>query len=219
MILIEAFRQGGAMMYAILAVGIIGIAICVERVNVLYFKSNLSKEFFFKSLTAHLLKGDLEGMVSVCDQNPAPLSKVIKTCLLRLINQGKDSDIQAALDEGAMTEVPMIEKRIGFLAVIGNVATLLGLLGTITGLIRSFAAVANADAATKAAELTRGISEAMNCTAFGLIVAVPSILIYSVLQNRAQQLIDEINEISIRTFNFILAHRERFGISEDGNEK
>lgn len=203
------------MMFAILAVGIIGVAICLERTYVLYFKSNLSKEHFFKNLTAYLLKGDLDGMVSACDQNPAPLSKVIKTCLVRLINHGSDSDIQAALDEGAMIEVPSIEKRIGFLAVIGNIATLLGLLGTITGLIRSFAAVANADAATKAAELTRGISEAMNCTAFGLIVAVPSILIYSILQSRAQTLIDEINEISIRTFNFILANRERFGIKED----
>jgi len=94
------------------------------------------------------------------------------------------------------------------------VATLMGLLGTITGLIRSFAAVANADAATKAAELTKGISEAMNCTAFGLLVAVPAVLLYSILQSRAQRLIDDINEISIKTFNFILANRERFGVKE-----
>lgn len=202
------------MMYPILILGIAGAAIIAERVKVLYMKSNIDKEHFFKSLTAHLLKGDLEGMVSVCDQNPAPLSKVVKNCLIRLINKSSDSEIQAALDEGALTEVPQIEKRVGFLAVIGNVATLMGLLGTITGLIRSFAAVANADAATKAAELTKGISESMNCTAFGLIVAVPCVLIYSVLQSRAQHLIDDINEISIRTFNFILANRERFGISE-----
>jgi biopolymer transport protein ExbB/TolQ len=153
-------------------------------------------------------------MILVCDQNPAPLSKVVKNCLVRLINKGQDAEIQAALDAGALSEVPMIEKRIGLLAVIGNVATLMGLLGTITGLISSFAAVANADAATKAAELTKGISEAMNCTAFGLIVAVPSVLIYSILQSRAQNLIDDINEISIKTFNFILANRERFGVNE-----
>jgi biopolymer transport protein ExbB/TolQ len=105
---------------------------------------------------------------------------------------------------------------LGFLAVIGNISTLLGLLGTITGLIQSFAAVANADPATKAALLTKGISEAMNCTAFGLIVAVPAVALYSILQNRAQRIIDEINEISIKTFNFILANRERFGIEEKG---
>lgn len=202
------------MMYAILLLGIAMLGITGERLYILYLKTNLNKEHFFKSLTAHLLKGDLEGMLLVCDQNPAPLSKVVKNCLIRLINKGTDADIQAALDEGAITEVPQIEKRIGFLAVIGNIATLMGLLGTITGLIQSFAAVANSDAATKAAALTKGISEAMNCTAFGLMVAVPAVLMYSVLQNRAQQLIDDINEISIRTFNFILANRERFGVAE-----
>lgn len=212
--MIHAFQEGGFMMYPILLLGIGMFSITIERVHFLYFKTNLNKDHFFKSLTSHLLKGDLDGMVQVCDQNPAPLSKVVKNCLIRLINKGTDSDIQAALDEGAITEVPQIEKRIGFLAVIGNVATLMGLLGTIVGMIGSFAAVANADAATKATELTKGISEAMNCTAFGLVVAVPAVLLYSVLQNRAQHLIDDINEISIKTFNFILANRERFGVGE-----
>jgi biopolymer transport protein ExbB len=212
--LIHSFLAGGAMMFVILILGLVAVAITIERSLTLYLKTNINKEHFFKNLTSHLLNGDLDGMIQVCDQNSAPLSKVIKTCLIRLVNKGTDADIQAALDEGAITEVPKIEKRIGFLAVIGNVATLMGLLGTIIGLIQSFAAVANADAATKAAELTKGISEAMNCTAFGLIVAVPSVVIYSVLQNRAQTLIDDINEISIRTFNFILANRERFGVSE-----
>jgi len=139
---------------------------------------------------------------------------VIKGCLIRLINKGTDAEIQAALDEGVLIEVPRIERRIGFLAVIGNVATLMGLLGTITGLIQAFSAVANSDPITKAAILTKGISEAMNCTAFGLIVAVPAVLAYSILQARAQTLIDDINEISIRTFNFILANRERFGVEQ-----
>ncbi len=211
---IAAFHEGGFMMYPILILGIFAAAIVVERTKFLFFKAPLNKEHFFKNLTAMLLKGDLEGMVLVCDQNPTPLSMVVKNCLIRLINSGTDEEIQAALDEGAITEVPKIEKNVGFLAVIGNVATLVGLLGTITGLIRSFAAVANADAATKAAELTKGISEAMNCTAFGLIVAVPAVLLYSILQNRAQHLIEDINEISIRTFNFVLANRERFGVKE-----
>lgn len=214
--MIQMFHEGGWMMYVILILGVIAVAITVERVRSLYFEMKLNKEFFFKNLTAHLLKGDFKGMITLCDQNPAPLSKVIKNCLIRLVNEGKDEEIQAALDEGALTEVPLIERRIGFLAVIGNIATLMGLLGTIMGLIQSFAAVADADPATKAAALTKGISEAMNCTAFGLIVAVPSIAAYSVLQNRAQTVIDDINEISIKTFNFILANRERFGVSEKG---
>lgn len=213
MSLIRVFHDGGIMMYPILVLGIFMVGITLERIITLYFRVSLNKDHFFKNLTTHLLKGDFDGMISLCDQNPAPMTKVVKSCLIRLVNKANDAEIQAALDEGAMIEVPKLERHIGFLAVIGNVSTLLGLLGTITGLIGCFAGVANADAATKAAELTKGISEAMNCTAFGLIVAVPSVMIYSILQNRAQRLIDDINEISIRTFNFVLANRERFGIT------
>jgi len=206
-------------MHPILLLGIASTYIVFDRAYALYFKMNLNKEHFFKNLTAYLLKGDLEGMVLLCDQNPAPLARVIKTCLIKLINKGTDAEIQAALDEGALIETPQIEKKIGFLAVFGNVATLVGLLGTISGLIASFAAVANADAATKAALLTAGIAEAMHCTAFGLIVAVPAVLAYSFLHNRAQHLIDDINEISIRTFNFILANRERFGVNDGDSQQ
>lgn len=205
-------------MHPILMLGIASIYITVERINQLYFKMNINKEHFFKSLTTYLLKGDLEGMLLVCDQNQAPMSKVVKGCLIKLINRGTDAEIQAALDEGALIETPKIEKKIGFLAVFGNVATLVGLLGTISGLIMSFAAVANADAATKAAKLTSGISEAMHCTAFGLIVAVPAVLAFAFLHSRAQTLVEDINEISIRTLNFILANRERFGVGEQGGQ-
>lgn len=216
--LINAYREGGMGMHPILLLGIACTYIVGERVYQLYFKMNLNKEHFFKSLTTYLLKGDLEGMLVVCDQNPAPLSKVIKACLIKLVNRGTDAEIQAALDEGAMIESPKIEKGIGFLAVFGNVATLVGLLGTISGLIISFAAVANADAATKAAKLTAGIAEAMHCTAFGLIVAVPAVLAYAFLHSRAQHIIEDINEVSIRTLNFIIANRERFGVGGDEAE-
>lgn len=216
--LLLAYQEGGWGMHPILMLGIASIYITVERINQLYFKMNINKEHFFKSLTTYLLKGDLEGMLLVCDQNQAPMSKVVKGCLIKLINRGTDAEIQAALDEGALIETPKIEKKIGFLAVFGNVATLVGLLGTISGLIMSFAAVANADAATKAAKLTSGISEAMHCTAFGLIVAVPAVLAFAFLHSRAQTLVEDINEISIRTLNFILANRERFGVGEQGGQ-
>lgn len=214
MSLLKAFQEGGWMMYPILAMGFGMILITVERAYSLYYRMSLNKEHFFKQLTTHLLQGDFEKMISVCENNPAPTSRIMKTCLIRLLNRGSDADLQAALDEGAMMEIPKIEKSIGFLAVIGNVSTLTGLLGTITGLIQSFAGVANSDPATKATMLTKGISEAMNCTAFGLIVAVPSVVLYSLFQSRAQKLIDDLNEISIRTFNFILANRARFGVEE-----
>ena len=107
------------------------------------------------------------------------------------------------MDEAALAEMPRIEARTGFLVMFSNVATLLGLLGTIIGLIRSFAAVANSSAAEKATELARGISEAMNCTAFGLIVAIPALLIYAGLKAREHQLVDDINESAVTLYNII----------------
>lgn len=216
---IHAFHEGGVWMYPILLLGIGTMFIVVDRGRALYLKMNLNKEHFFKTITSYLLKGDLEGIILVCDQNPAPLSKVIKACLIKLMNNGSDAEIQAALDEGALVETPAINKGIGFMPVIGNAATLFGLLGTVAGMISGFKAVANADPATKAAMLSRGIAEAMNCTAFGLTVAIPTILLYAFMQSRAQHLTDEINEISIRTFNFIMSNRERFGVGGEGSEE
>jgi len=213
--LIHTFHEGGWGMYPILVLGIMGLFIAGERIWALYFRMGLDKEHFFKNITSSLLRGDLEGMISVCDMNPAPMSKVIKTCMIRLLNNGTDEDVQAALDEGALVQIPQIERRTGFLAMIGNVATLCGLLGTISGLIACFAGVANADPATKAQVLTAGISEAMNCTAFGLVVAIPAVVAYSFLNARATGLVEDINEISIRTLNFIIANRERFGVQNN----
>ena len=84
--LVKAFQEGGFMMYPILILGIIMVAITVERTHTLFFNMKLNKDEFFKRLTSFLLKGDINGMISVCDHNPAPLSKVVKNCLLKLIN-------------------------------------------------------------------------------------------------------------------------------------
>jgi biopolymer transport protein ExbB/TolQ len=118
------------------------------------------------------------------------------------------------MDEAALREIPKIEKRIGFLAVVGNAAVLMGLLGTIFGLIRAFGAVADADAASKATELAKGISEAMYNTAFGLAVAITSALSFAVFQAKAQQLIDDINESVVTVLNLVVANRDKFGKSE-----
>jgi biopolymer transport protein ExbB/TolQ len=93
--------------------------------------------------------------------------------------------------------------------MLGNVATLLGLLGTIVGLIGAFGAVGNASPADKATILANSISEAMNCTAFGLLTAIPALVAYSVLQGKSQQMLDEINETSVSVLNLIVANREK----------
>jgi biopolymer transport protein ExbB/TolQ len=117
------------------------------------------------------------------------------------------------MDEASMAEIPELERRTGFLPMLSNVATLTGLLGTIAGLITSFSAVAEADAATKSTLLADGISEAMNCTAFGLIVAIPCLLAYSILQSRTQRYIDEINASSVMIVNLVILNRDKLGLT------
>ncbi len=204
----KAFEQGGWGMYPIAGALIFAIAIMLDRILMLYFKANIDKETFLRGLKKHIYTGDLDKAISYCaGQKRTPLVSVIKSGLIS-VPKGEE-DVQAAMDEATLRESPRIEKRTGYLAMIGNVATLLGLLGTITGLIKCFGAVANANPADKAAILSQGISEAMNCTAFGLGVAIPSLVIYSVLQGRTQSMVDDINESAVGVLNLIVTNKDK----------
>jgi biopolymer transport protein ExbB/TolQ len=195
-------------MFIILATFIFLIGLMVERIVVLYFQANVDKEGFTRVLMKNLLNGDLKGAIKLCSISKFPLARILHAGLLK-VKEG-DAAVQAALDEAALKELPKIEKRIGYLAMIGNVAVLMGLLGTILGLIRSFAAVAEADAASKATELAKGISEAMYNTAFGLATAILAIIAYAFLQSKAQHLADDINETTVSVMNLITANRHKF---------
>jgi biopolymer transport protein ExbB/TolQ len=203
-----AFEKGGANMFVILATGIFMFGVIIERTVVLYFQSNPNKEDFVRILTKYILVGDLRQALKVCSSSKFPLAKILQAGLMK----AKESDeaVQAAMDEAALRELPRIEKRVGFLAVIGNAAVLMGLLGTIFGLIRSFGAVAEADASSKATELAAGISEAMYNTAFGLAVAIASSLAYAIFQAKSQQLVDDINETTVSVLNLITNNRDKF---------
>jgi biopolymer transport protein ExbB len=204
----KAFKDGGPGMYPILVAFTFAIAIFVERISVLYFKAATDKETFLVELKRIIFSGDLDRAISYCaGQKRTPLVNVIKAGLMS-VPKG-DEDVQAALDEAALREAPKLERRTGYLAMIGNVATLLGLLGTIYGLIGAFAAVANANPADKATLLSSSISEAMNCTAFGLAVAIPSLVVFSVLQGRTQSMLDDVNEVSVAVLNLVVANRDK----------
>lgn len=120
------------------------------------------------------------------------------------------------MDEQALHEVPKLEARTGYLAMLGNVATLVGLLGTILGLIHSFAGVAGVDPSMKATLLAKGISEAMNCTAFGLVCAVPALLWFAILNGWTQHTLDDINEVSVQVVNLVVGHRNAMKQSGQG---
>ncbi len=202
----EAFHGGGFMMYPIAILGLIAMAIVVERAIALYIISWESKDALIKGLHNHILRGDIPAATRFIDaQKQGPIARVIKAGLLR-VNKS-DKEVQASLDEATLREVPYLEKRTGYLAVLSNAATLTGLLGTISGMIQCFAAVANIDPSKKATVLAGGISEAMNCTAFGLLVAIPTLVIYAFLQARTQGLTDGINEAVVSVLNLVLANK------------
>jgi biopolymer transport protein ExbB len=207
-LIFKAFDLGGFGMYPISVALIFAIAIIAERVSTLYFRSNVDKEAFLRGLKKHIYAGDLDKAISYCaGQKRTPLVSVIKAGLIN-VPKGEE-DVQAAMDEATLRESPRIERRTGYLAMISNVATLLGLLGTIIGLIHCFGAVANANPADKATILSQGISEAMYCTAFGLSVAIPSLVLYSVLQGRTQSMVDDINESAVAVLNLIIANKDK----------
>ncbi|HET9552146.1 MAG TPA: MotA/TolQ/ExbB proton channel family protein [Anaeromyxobacteraceae bacterium] len=209
--LAKHYHEGGWMMHPILVSLVFVLALMVDRIITLYFKAAIDKEAFLRGLKPHIYAGDLDKAIAFCAaQKKVPLVSVIKAGLIS-VPKGEE-DVQAAMDEATLRESPKLEMRTGYLAMIGNVATLLGLLGTIIGLIGAFGAVANANPADKATILASSISEAMNCTAFGLLTAIPALVAYSVLQGRTQHMVDDINEASVAVLNLVVQNREKMRV-------
>jgi biopolymer transport protein ExbB len=206
---VKMFEGGGAYMWPILACLLISIAIGADRVYFLYFVSAEDKHALLKGLNQHVMKGDINGAVRfLSSQKQGPLTRILKSGLLKAHRD--DHEVQASLDEASLREVPYFEKRIGYLAVLSNGATLLGLLGTIGGMIRCFEGVAHVDPAQKATVLAEGISEAMNCTWFGLLTGIIALFLFGVLQARVQTLIDGVNEAIVAEMNLVLSSRKLF---------
>jgi biopolymer transport protein ExbB/TolQ len=204
----ERFKEGGWGMYPILTCLIFVLAILFDRLFALYSRYNIDKEAFLAGLKRHVFAGDLEQAISfTASQKQTPLTAIVKAGLMQ-VEKG-DAEVQAAMDEASLREMPRIEARTGYLAMLGNVATLAGLLGTVTGLIQCFAAVGKAAGEDKSAMLSAGIAEAMNCTAFGLGTGIIALVFFSVLQGRTQHMMDDINETSVGVLNLIVANRDK----------
>ncbi|WP_295903632.1 MotA/TolQ/ExbB proton channel family protein [uncultured Bdellovibrio sp.] len=204
----RAFAEGGFVMYVIAVIAILAVFVIVERLMKL---KNLAvdKKEFTDQIFRMVVAGDLRQAISYCDARPAPLTNTVKAGLVQAMNKRPDEEVQVAMDAAVMREMPKVEGWVSFLAVFGNVAVLAGLLGTIIGMIGSFRAVAAADPATKALELSKGISHALNCTAFGLLVAIVSIVAYGLFQHRIQKTENEVIETSMSLLNLVVANREK----------
>jgi biopolymer transport protein ExbB len=205
---IQAFQGGGWGMIPIAVVAVFVIFIVLERFMALG-RLAVDKEDFNEKLFGMILRGDVRQGITFCDSRPAPLTNVLKAGLVQVLNKRSDEEVQVAMDGAALKEMPALDGWTSFLALFSNVATLLGLLGTISGLITSFRAVSNADPAQKAALLSSGIAEAMNCTAFGLIIAIPALLFYGYFQKRTERILNDMNESSMNVMNLVVANRDK----------
>jgi biopolymer transport protein ExbB len=206
---INFFQNGGPFMYPIAIVLVIGLAVAIERWLFLTRAKQTNRKAFDR-LIPLLKKRDYSGIIDVARSSKAPVSRIVATGIARLQQTPRRDDVEYAMEEGVMEVVPRLEKRTSYLATLANIATLLGLLGTIMGLIAAFTAVANADPTEKANLLSQSISVAMNTTAFGLMSAIPLLLLHAMLQNKTTEIIDSLEMAGVKCLN-ILATTEAFG--------
>ncbi|KZZ19926.1 flagellar motor protein MotA, partial [Oleiphilus sp. HI0078] len=182
---------------------VIGLAIAIERFIYLTAAKNSNRNAFDKGLLPILRKRDYPKALKFANDSQAAIAAIMGAGLSRLLNNANRDEIEFAMEEGLMETLPRLEKRTQYLATLANVSTLLGLLGTIIGLIAAFTAVANADPAEKASLLSQSISVAMNTTAFGLMAAIPLLLCHAVLQTKTNEIVDSFEMAGVKLLNMI----------------
>ncbi len=208
---IRFFQDGGPFMIPIAIVLTFGVAIAIERYIFLTSAMRANRRDF-DTLLPLLTNGQYKELGERIAKPKSAVSHVYKEGLARLKSARRRQDIEYAMEEGLLEALPRIEKRTPYLATFANIATLLGLLGTIIGLIAAFTAVANAAPSEKATLLSASISLAMNTTAFGLMVAIPLLLVHSHLQGKTNAIVDSLDIAIVKFLN--LAERQKEAVSK-----
>lgn len=206
--IVNFFVGGGFWMYPILLVGAFGIAIAVERFITLNRVENTNRNVW-DQMQPLLNKGDFDKAREFAAKDESTVGQLLQASLELQGAARRREDFEVAMEEEMMAIVPQLEKRIAYTALYANMATLLGLLGTVMGLIRAFDAVANAAPAEKSNLLSASIAEAMNCTSFGLMIAIPMLLINLFLTTKSRRIIDSLEIISLKALNAIFRHATR----------
>lgn len=201
--MVRFFQEGGFFMYPIAVILAIGLAIALERWFYLSTAKRANRAAFDQGILPILRKHDYKSALKFANKSHTAIAAIMGAGLSRLVNGSKRDDIEFAMEEGLMETLPRLEKRTPYLATLANVSTLLGLLGTIIGLIAAFTAVAHADPAEKASLLSQSISVAMNTTAFGLMAAIPLLLFHAVLQTKTNEIVDSFEMAGVKLLNLI----------------
>lgn len=199
-------------MLVILAMLVFAIAIAIERIYYVMVRSNVNADQFMVEIRKLVTSGNVKRAIELCNQGKQKALPYVVLAGLKKVAESDSLDfrsIQNAVDEGTLEVIPKLQRRTNYLSMIANVATLTGLMGTIYGLIIAFAAVGSSEIPDdqKTRLLARGISTAMNTTIFGLAVAIPTIVVYNVIQNKTTQIIDEMDEHLVKLINLITGNR------------
>ena len=206
--IIEFFVTGGPFMYPILIVFSLGAAIAVERYVTLTLMRSSNQSAWSKVLPL-LMNGEFDRAREMLGKDKSTIAQLLSMGLARQGAVRRREEIEIAMEEGMMEIIPQLEKRTPYVALFASIATLLGLLGTIMGLIAAFTAVANANPAEKADLLSASISVAMNTTAFGLMVAIPLLITNSVLTAKTGEIIDSLEMASVKALNVFSSRAKR----------
>jgi biopolymer transport protein ExbB len=203
---------GFLFMFVILAMFVFAVAIAIERIYYVMVRSNVNADQFMVEIRKLVTSGNVKRAIELCNQGKQKALPYVVLAGLKRVAESETLDfrsIQNAVDEGTLEVIPKLQKRTNYLSMIANVATLTGLMGTIYGLIISFSAVGSAEIPDdqKTRLLARGISVAMNTTIFGLAVAIPTIIVYNIIQNKTAQIIDEMDEHLVKLINLITGNR------------
>lgn len=195
------FNAGGPFMWAILMIFAVALAVAIERAVYYFIYCSGNAAGLVHSIGKAVSENRIQETLTTLKKRKSPLHKLLTTALERYCAGAPITQIEEGVEEVSIKEIPKITGRISYLSLIANIATLVGLLGTIAGLQQSFGSLATAEAAQKAAMLASGIAQAMNTTAFGLIVAVPCMVLFTMLSNKKQSLINDIDDAVVRVVN------------------
>jgi biopolymer transport protein ExbB len=206
--IIGFFASGGLFMYPILLVFAVGAAIAIERFITLSLITNKNASVW-STIQPLLNEGDFDKARDMAAKEESVMSRILNLGLARQGAVRRREDVEIAMEEGMVEVIPQLEKRTPYVALASNIATLLGLLGTIMGLISAFTAVANANPAEKADLLSASISVAMNTTAFGLMVGIPLLVTHTILTTKTNEIVDGLEMASVKALNVITSRARR----------
>jgi len=206
--IIGFFSSGGAFMYPILLVFAVGVAIAIERYVTLNAVTR-KNQAAWQQIQPLLSDGNFDKAREVSSEDQSHMGRLLSMGLALQGAVRRREDVEIVMEEGMMEIVPQLEKRTPYIALASSIATLLGLLGTIIGLIQAFTAVANANPAEKADLLSASISVAMNTTAFGLMVAIPLLVVHALLATKTNEIVDGMEMASVKVLTAISTRARR----------